>query len=166
MSTNKDVNYLDNQSTPLATTEETLDEDNIFIGAICDTSNGVINNNQQINTIAEETNTEWSVTLNTNGTNICWKIDSGAQVNVFPENQIATLQRKPRITKSTTTLSAYNGSNIPVKGQCTSDIHHRGKNVSLLFIVADTNSPPVIGLNSRIKIAHFQFQKVKFLKPV
>ena len=149
MSTNKHLNYLDNQNTPLTTAEETLDEDNFFIGAILDTANGVINNNQQINTIAEETNTEWSVALNTNGTNICYKIDSGAQVNVLPENQIETLQRKPRITKSTTTISAYKGSNIPVKGQGTLDIHHRGKNVPLLFIVADTNSPPIIGLNSK-----------------
>ena len=148
MSTNKHLNYLDNQNTPLTTAEETLDEDHFCIGAILDTSNGVINNNQRINTIAEDTNAEWSVTLNTNGTNICYKIDSGAQVNILPENQIETLQRKPRITKSTTTLSAYNGSNIPVKEQCTLDIHHRGKNVPVLNIVADTNSPPIIGLNS------------------
>ena len=148
MSTNKQLNYLDNQNTPLTTAEETLDEGNFFISAIFDTSNGVINNNQQINTIGEETNAEWSVTVNNSGTNICYKIDSGAQVNVPPENEIETLQRKPRITKSTVTLSAYNGSNIPVKGQCTLDIHHRGKNVPLLFIVADTNSPPIIGLNS------------------
>ena len=148
MSTNKHLNYLDNQNTPLTTAEETLDEDDFFIGAIFSTSNGVINNHQQINTIAKETNAEWSVTLNTNGTNICYKIDSGAQVNVLPENQIETLQRKPRITKSTTTLGAYNGSNISVKQQCTLDIHHHGKNVLLLFIVTDTNSMPIIGLNS------------------
>ena len=132
---------------PLTTVEETLDEDNFFIGAIFNTSNGVINNNQQINTIPEETNTEWSVTLNNNGKHLL-QIDSGAQVNVLPENQIETLQRKPRITKSMTTLSKYNRSNIPVKEQCTLDIHHCGKNVPLLLIVADTNSPPIIGINS------------------
>ena len=63
MSTNKHLNYLDNQNTPLTTAEETLDEDHFCIGAILDTSNGVINNNQRINTIAEDTNAEWSVTL-------------------------------------------------------------------------------------------------------
>ena len=70
------------------------------------------------------------------------------KVNAIPENQIETLQTKPRITKSASTLSACNGSNKPVKGQCTLDIQHRCKNVSLLFIIADANSPPVIGLNS------------------
>ena len=170
LSTNKHLNYLDNQSTPLTTAEETLDKDNFFIGAIFDTSNRVINNNQQINTIAKETNAKWSVTLDANRTNICYKIDSGAQVNVLPENLIETLQRKPRITKSTTTLSTYNGSNIPVKGQCTLDIHHRGKNVPLLFIVADTNSLPIIGMNSRKQLnlnkrilSISNFQKQNFL---
>ena len=47
-----------------------------------------------------------------------------------------------------TTLSAYNGSNIPVKVQCTLDIQHCGKNVLFLFVVAETNSPPIIRLKS------------------
>ena len=66
--------------------------------------------------MSKETNTEWSVPLNTNRTNICYKLDSVAQVNVIPENQIETLHAKLRITTSTTTLSTYNGSNIPVNG--------------------------------------------------
>ena len=49
-------------------------------------SNEAKNNNQRINTITGETNTEWSVTLSTNEANICYKISSGAQVNVTPEN--------------------------------------------------------------------------------
>ena len=58
MSTNKSLNCLDNQNRPIATTDEGLEEDNFFIGAIFDTSNEVKNNNQQINTITVETYTE------------------------------------------------------------------------------------------------------------
>ena len=43
-----------------------------FIGTIFE----VKNSNQQINTIDKETNTEWSVTLNINGTNICNKTNN------------------------------------------------------------------------------------------
>ena len=53
--------------------------------------------------------------FDTDMTNICYKIDSGAEANVMPENMIKTLQAKSKITKSTTTLSAYNGRNITVK---------------------------------------------------
>ena len=78
MFTDKSVNDLDNQSIP-PTTAKVLDEGNFFIGAIFDISNEVKINNQQINTITQETNAKWSVTLNTNETNICYRIDSDAQ---------------------------------------------------------------------------------------
>ena len=70
--------------------------------------------------------------------------DSGTQVNIIPENQIETLQKKPRITISMATLS-----NIPIIGQSTLDIQHHGKNFPLLFILADTNFLLVIGANCR-----------------
>ena len=79
-----------------ATEDEALD--NFVIGVIFDISNEVKNNNQQINTIVKETNAKWSVLCNINGTNICYKIDSGAQVIVIPENQIEMLQTKPKIS--------------------------------------------------------------------
>ena len=105
-----------------------------------------LTNQQSIND--EERNIKWSVTLNTSTINICYKTDSGAQINEIPENQIKTLQTKPRITTSTTTLRTYNGSNISEKGQCTLNIQRQGKNMSLLFIVVDTNFLRIKGRNS------------------
>ena len=37
---------------------------------------------------------------------------------------------------------------MPVKWQCTLEIQHCSKNVPLLFVLADKNSPPTKGLNS------------------
>ena len=45
MSINKSLNYLDNQNTQPTRAEEVLDEDNLFIGAMFDTSNEVKANN-------------------------------------------------------------------------------------------------------------------------
>ena len=87
------------------------------------------------------------IALNTNRTNVCYTLDSVAQVNVIPENQIETLHAKLRITTSTTILSTYNGSNVPVNGKFTLDIQHQGNNIFLLFIVADTNFFFIIGQN-------------------
>ena len=56
MSTNKCLNYLDNQNSSPKTAIEALDEDNFFIGTVFDISNELKNNNQQINTIDEKTN--------------------------------------------------------------------------------------------------------------
>lgn len=82
-----------------------FNRDNFFISVNFDSSNEIKNNNQQIDTITEETKTNWSVKLNTYGTNILSKSDSGAQVNVIQETRIETLQSKRNITKSTSTLS-------------------------------------------------------------
>ena len=120
MATNKSLNYLVNQNMLPTTAEDILDEGNFFIGTVFDISNEVKNINRPTNnTIAEETSTYLSVALNTNWTNFRCKVDSGFQVNVIAENQIKTLETIPRIAKLTTTPSLYNGSNIPVKGQCT-----------------------------------------------
>ena len=61
MSTNKSLNYIDNQNTSPTAAGKALDKESFSIGAIFDILNEVRNNNQHINTIAEETNAESSV---------------------------------------------------------------------------------------------------------
>ena len=102
------TNLLDNQNMlPTRTTEGISDKENFFVGALFDISNKLKNNHEQINTTTEEANTKWSVLLfNTNGTNVCYKINSGVQVKVILANHIKILQIKPRITKSITMLTA------------------------------------------------------------
>ena len=46
----------------------------------------------------------------------------------------------------------YNNEEIPVVGECVSYIKKAGKNIPLLFILADTNSPPILGLESCEKL--------------
>ena len=56
----------------------------------------------------------------TSATKLTLVLKSGVQV--IPESQTETLQTKPRITTSRTTLRTYKGSNIPVKRQRALDI--------------------------------------------
>ena len=81
------------------TAEDILDEYNFFIGTIFDILNEVKNINQQNTTVAEKISTYLSVTLKASGTNFYCKIECGSQVSVIPENQIKTLETKPRVTK-------------------------------------------------------------------
>ena len=85
------------------TAEDILDKDNFLIAVIFNIWSQ--NNNQQIRRITNETNIKWLFALNNNKTSICYKIDSGVQHNVIPENQIKSLQTKPKITESITTLA-------------------------------------------------------------
>ena len=49
-------------------------------------------------------------------------------------------------------LSPYNGSHIPLKGSCIVRIKHNQSTIPLSFLVADTNSTPIIGLSTSTKL--------------
>lgn len=57
---------------------------------------------------------EWTETYNVNGTDIKFRVDTGAQANLLAETELPNLQVKPQIKKETKTrLRAYNGEIIP-----------------------------------------------------
>ncbi|CAH3172749.1 unnamed protein product, partial [Porites lobata] len=61
---------------------------------------------------------EWSVILESNGTNINFKLDTGSQVNILPKKEYSKLIHKPKLHPAKVKLTAYNGTNIPVIGKC------------------------------------------------
>jgi hypothetical protein len=65
-----------------------------------------------------EIESEWTINLDTNGSNVRYKLDTGAQVNVLPRSQYNRLIRKPKLKSTKVKLTAYNGTNIPVVGKC------------------------------------------------
>ena len=74
------------------------------------------------------------------------KDDTGAQVNVLPKNIYKKLKPRPTIKSTTTKLSAYNGSPIPVHGKCIIPVNHKGQKHHLLFIIVDSDTTPIMGL--------------------
>ena len=56
------------------------------------------------------------------------------------------LQKKLKLHKTDIQLSAYNGTSIPVKGRFILHVVHKSKTVPVMFIVANTNATPVLGL--------------------
>jgi hypothetical protein len=105
-----------------------------------------------INANIDEILDEWTIDLNTNGTSVTYKIDTGAQVNVLPKQTYMTLFKPLKLHTSPVKLTAYNGSNIPVLGRCIAYVEHRGKQVPIHFIVADTTAKPILGLNTSNKL--------------
>ena len=91
---------------------------------------------------------EWSVLLDTNGNDIQYKIDTGAQCNVLPKVVYNQLLDRPKLKKTSVKLSAYNGTEIPVSGKCLAKIKHKNTVTHVLFSVADTKSSPILGLKT------------------
>ncbi|XP_022805149.1 techylectin-5B-like [Stylophora pistillata] len=79
-------------------------------------------------------------------------MDTGTQANVLPLSTLESLSSKPHIAKTHTKLTAYNGMNIPVIGKCTLQIHHKDAIHSVPFIVTDTRSPSLLGLQTSVDL--------------
>ena len=87
--------------------------------------------------------------METNGSNVRYKLDTGAQVNVLPKYQYNRLLQKSKLKSTKVKLAAYNGTNIPVVGRCIVQIAHKKDcKVPVMFIVAETSSPPILGLST------------------
>ena len=63
-------------------------------------------------------------------------------------NVFDSLVKYPQLSKMNTSLIAYNGTNILVKGSRVVDFEHKNKIIHVSFIVAEINSPPILGLTT------------------
>ena len=61
------------------------------------------------------------IALSSNGTQVSYKIDTGAQCNVIPTESLENISPKPDLQPVNVKLSAYNGSKILVVGKCSFD---------------------------------------------
>ena len=94
----------------------------------------------------------WSTSLETNGSDVTYKLDTGTQANVMPKSEYLKLIRRPKLKVTKVKLTAYNGCLLPVLGKCILRISHKKRMVPVMFILTDNNSPPILGLNTCEKL--------------
>ena len=72
----------------------------------------------------------------------------------MPYKQYRALLKQPTLHKTSAKLVAYNDEPIKVKGRCIVNLEHKSHVYPTLFIVADTQSIPIIGFQScsRLKL--------------
>ena len=102
---------------------------------------------------AEDEELEWSVILESNGNNINYKLDIGSQVNVLPKKEYTKLIHKPKLHPAKVKLTAYNGTDIPVVGKCIITLKNGNQEYKVLFLVAEMDSVPLLGLNTYKKLS-------------
>ena len=94
------------------------------------------------------TKPDWNITLSTNDALITFKLDTGAQVNILPQDDFNKLPKKSKLHSCKVKLSAYNGSSIPVLGKAILYITHKGHKFPVIFIIADIQAAPILGLST------------------
>ena len=100
-----------------------------------------------INEIKNESSI-WSITLTSSGLPIWYKIDTGAQCNVVPLKIYQKLNPQPDLHPMNLKLSAYKKFEIPVIGKCSLTLEHKNELFNVSFLVVDTKSVPILGLES------------------
>ena len=72
------------------------------------------------------------------------------------ESVYKTLKQKSELKPTKVKRTTYNGSQIPVIGQCHGKINCQGKNINLIFFVSCSKSAPILGLDSSVKLKLIQ----------
>ena len=86
-----------------------------------------------------------------------FKLDTGAQVNIIPEKWFKKLKLpEARVHSTTTRLTGYGGLNLKVKGMCDIKCTHKDSVKTCSFYIVKTDSPAVLGLQSCIDLGLIQ----------
>lgn len=102
---------------------------------------------QVINNINSDNS--WSATLYVNSKPVNFKLDTGADVNVLPKrylNRIGVLESE--LINTTMKLRGYSGASIHVLGKCSLKVIHKNITYILKFVIADVDSPAILGRGS------------------
>ncbi|UYV70569.1 K02A2.6-like [Cordylochernes scorpioides] len=95
---------------------------------------------------------EWKKSIIVNAKEICFKLDSGAEVNVLPYT--FTRQMKGlEIFQTNRKLTSYTGHEIKIKGIATLNCKTKNKTESLEFFIADEYYQPILGIEAIEKLS-------------
>ena len=84
------------------------------------------------------------IKIKMNKASICFKIDTGTEVNVLTVKIYNNIKPKPKLNKTSVKLTAYNNTKIPVTGSCTITLQSKNSKIKSHFIATETNVNAVI----------------------
>ena len=87
-------------------------------------------------------NNEWISTVQVNGSLIPLK------VNILSLSDYKGLASRPKLTKKSVLLRAYNGNKIPTSGVCRVKVTSQDKVVSAIFVVVPMDTQSILGLKT------------------
>ena len=95
----------------------------------------------------QDDQTAWFIPINTSGSDINYKIDTGAQASIIPQRLYNSLRKEPKLHATKEKLFAYDGSEIPVVGKCIARLKPKGNtDYPVQFVIVSTKSCPILGL--------------------
>ncbi|XP_074035798.1 uncharacterized protein [Leptinotarsa decemlineata] len=94
----------------------------------------------------------WAAELLIENKPVTMKLDTGAMVNVIPENVLKKIKFNFRkIQKTEVKLNSYTNNELKVLGECYLNVRYKNENFDLFFVVK-TDSCPILGLDSCVQL--------------
>ena len=96
---------------------------------------------------------DWHASLKIAGTEVNFKLDSGADCNVISQSlfdRLPVSQKQPRQCKAK--LKVYDGHRITPRGKVSLFCEYKGKFTVLEFILVEQDLPSILGLKSRLEL--------------
>ena len=102
-----------------------------------------------INAVDNDQIHDWNMVLQTDDSQVEYKLDTGSQVNIITKRTFQNLGRKGKIHSTNAKLTAYDGGNIEVLGKCILRVGKLNrKTYPVEFFIVGTHSPSIIGLKT------------------
>ena len=137
------------RSKPVHTTEH----DDFFIG--------MSNQNEVVGEVTAK-DEEWHAVLNIEGTDVNFKLDTGAKCNVIPRKIFEKIGTATPLNKTTTRLFSYGGNRIAVAGEVYLKSKYRNDDYMMQYFVVEQATQPLLGLRACEDLG--MLQRVQSLK--
>ncbi|KAH7956226.1 hypothetical protein HPB52_007335 [Rhipicephalus sanguineus] len=93
-------------------------------------------------------NLEWTETVNVNGYNVSFKLDTGSDVNIMPKNQFSAWPSQPAFKPTAARVTTYTGQQLPIDAECELCCSTKEKECTLKFLVVSQPLKPILGANA------------------
>lgn len=94
----------------------------------------------------DERGAPWIEQIRVNDSNIEFKVDTGAEIDVLPLSVYHRLDLRSELVPTDITLRAFGGQQIVPMGMCTLNCSYRNVSIKVKFAVVDFNMFPLLGL--------------------
>ncbi|XP_037501533.1 uncharacterized protein K02A2.6-like [Rhipicephalus sanguineus] len=93
-------------------------------------------------------NSEWTETVNVNGHNVSFKLDTGSDVNIMPKNQLSAWSSQPAFKPTAARVTTYTGQQLPIDAECELRCSTKEKECTMKFLVVSQPLKPILGANA------------------
>ena len=98
------------------------------------------------------TSSAWFVSVGINGTQVRFKLDTGAEANVLPFNVYSSLKISTSLQKTAVVLTSYGNFKVKPEGKVFLRCVINGQSEMLPFFVVTVQSTPILGLQACEKL--------------